>query len=117
MITCVVMARLDEELAGFVYVGITNGAGAVKVGRRVDVGNTWNAATNVGFGVGDFTGAGVGGGSTIGRMPPVDRLTFAAYTQPLPRGASENSIWIHSPAGLRPMAGAVPPTGICPTVG
>ena len=37
-ITQVVTARLDEELAGFAYVGKVRGGAEVKVGRRVDVG-------------------------------------------------------------------------------
>jgi hypothetical protein len=38
-ITRAVIPRLDEVLAAFVNVGITNGGGAVKVGSRVEVGN------------------------------------------------------------------------------
>jgi hypothetical protein len=36
--THVVMARPDEEVAGFVKVGKTNEGGGVKVGKRVEVG-------------------------------------------------------------------------------
>jgi len=106
------MARREEVTAGFVKVGISRAGGAVKVGSRVEVGNIWNAATKVGLRVGVSKGAGVGGGSTIGSKAPAERVTFAAYTQPFPNGASGNSIWIHSPAGLRPVARAVPPSGI-----
>jgi hypothetical protein len=67
--------------------------------------------------VGVSKGAGVGGGSTIGSRALVERVTFSAYTQPSPRGPLGNSICIHSPAGLRPIAGAVPPDGSEPMIG
>lgn len=86
--THVVTARPDEAVAGFVKVGKTNGGGGVKVGRRVEVGRIWNAATKVGLSVGVTTGVGVGGGSTMGSSAPGERDTFAAYTQPVPRGPS-----------------------------
>ena len=97
--------------------GIVNAGGMVKVGSRVKVGSVWKAATKVGLSVGVVTGVGVGGGSTIGSKASVDKDTLAAYTQPFPRGASANTISIHSLAGERPIAGAVPPTGNEPTTG
>jgi len=99
-------------------VGIASGGGGVNVGRCVEVGMMGKAATKVGFSVAVSKGAGVGGGSTIGsRALGGDRVTFAAYTQAVPRGDSGNSISTHSPAGERPIAAAVPPTGREPTTG
>ena len=91
---------------------------AAVVGRRVEVGMMGKAATKVGLSVSVSNGAGVGGGSTTGsRALGGATVTFAAYTQAVPRGASGNSISIHSPAGERPTAAAVPPTGREPTTG
>lgn len=117
-ISHVVVALLEETGISFSYVGIAKGGGGVKVGRRVEVGIVGNAATKVGFKVSVSNGAGVGGGSTTGsRALGGATVTLAAYTQAVPRGDSGNSISIHSPAGDRPIAAAVPPTGRVPTMG
>jgi hypothetical protein len=50
-------------------VGIVNGGGGVKVGKRVGGNTKINWAANVGSTVGVVRGVGVGGGSTIG-IPP-----------------------------------------------
>jgi len=75
----------EPVLAAAVKVGISRGAGGVKVGSRVGVNGTWNAATMVGSIVGVVGGVAVGGGSMIGRNPVV-RETRGAYTQPTPPG-------------------------------
>ncbi len=52
-----------------VYVGITNGGGAVYVGRRVGWISTTNCEARVGSMVGVTRGVGVGGGATTGNVP------------------------------------------------
>ena len=67
---------LDESTGGsLVYVGITSGGGAVKVGRRVGAASTTNWAARVGSMVGVIMGVGVGGGSTKGSSTSWVRLT------------------------------------------
>jgi len=113
-----VMGLPEDAGISFSKVGIANGGGGVKVGRRVEVGMMGKAATKVGLSVSVSNGAGVGGGSTTGsRVLDGETVTLAAYTQAVPRGACGNSISTHSPAGERPTAAAVPPTGRVPTMG
>lgn len=55
----------ERDLAASVYRGTSNGGGGVKVGMRVCVGWTMNAAASVRSMVGETSGVGVGGGSAI----------------------------------------------------
>ena len=61
-------------------------------------------------------GSGVGGGATTLNVPG-ETCTSGEYTQPLLSGAPANSIWIQSPPGDLPKAGAVEPVGNVPTTG
>jgi hypothetical protein len=58
--------------------GITNSGAGVKVGSRVGVDGTTNAAASVGSIVGVVCGVGVGGGSIIGRNPTSLKVTRGA---------------------------------------
>ena len=55
----------ERDVTASLYWGISNGGGGVKVGMRVCVGWTMNAAANVGSMVAETSGVGVGGGSAI----------------------------------------------------
>lgn len=59
----------------------TNGAGGVKVGKRVGVTGAINAAANVGSIVGVEPGVGVAGAVKIGNAPALTTFTKGAYTQ------------------------------------
>ena len=65
---------LNEAATGSLKTGFVNGAGGVKVGKRVEVGTTLNCAASVRSIVGVAGGTGVGGGSMI-RSAPDDKVT------------------------------------------
>ena len=61
-------------------VTISRGAGGVKVGNRVGVTGSINAAAKVGSIVGVEPGVGVDGALRIGKLPAFTTFTNGAYT-------------------------------------
>ena len=84
-------SRETTSVVAKVGSGVSEGCG-VNVGRRVLVGTMTNCAASVGSMVEVIGGTGVGGGSTIDKLPGGETCTNGEYTQPFPFGADGNSI-------------------------